>query len=222
VWRWDNTDPFGANLPNENPSGLGNFEYNGGFPGQYRDKETGTFYNWHRTYRPDIGRYDQADPIGLAGGSNLYLYANANPLKFVDRNGLSPEDVKKIQQAIADCIEAMTKAGKRSSNGYINNYLPGTLDCGEQTESVIECLGKKNLKLDDNWQFYLRAGFGHAWGIGVSSNPGDAPLWFDPKWNNTSQGEPCKTCSGWGFGFLDKSLGAPEVPPRPQPPKPKK
>src|SRR5262249_20730161 len=25
VWRWDNTEPFGNNVPDENPSGFGNF-----------------------------------------------------------------------------------------------------------------------------------------------------------------------------------------------------
>ena len=29
----------------------------------------------------------QADPIGLAGGANLYGYANANPVMYVDRDG---------------------------------------------------------------------------------------------------------------------------------------
>ena len=41
VWKWDNIDPFGANAPNENPSGLGSFSFNLRFPGQYFDQETG-------------------------------------------------------------------------------------------------------------------------------------------------------------------------------------
>ena len=40
VWRWDNDDPFGGNMANANPGGLGTFEFNLGFPGQYFDKET--------------------------------------------------------------------------------------------------------------------------------------------------------------------------------------
>ena len=58
------------------------------FPGQYYDAKTGLSYNWHRYYDPSIGRYITADPIGLAGGMNLYAYANANPVNFVDPEGL--------------------------------------------------------------------------------------------------------------------------------------
>jgi RHS repeat-associated protein len=67
VWQWDNNDPFGSNAPNENPSGLGDFTCNLRFPGQYFDKETNLHYNYFRDYDPAIGRYIQADPIGILG-----------------------------------------------------------------------------------------------------------------------------------------------------------
>ncbi len=40
VWTWDHY-AFGDNAPNQNPSGLGTFNYNLRFPGQYKDVETG-------------------------------------------------------------------------------------------------------------------------------------------------------------------------------------
>jgi len=55
--------------------------------GMYAD-ETGLYYNNARYYDPRIGRYISSDPIGLAGGLNTYLYARANPLRYVDPNGL--------------------------------------------------------------------------------------------------------------------------------------
>lgn len=46
------------------------------FPGQYLDQETGLHQNYFHTYDPSLGRYRQADPIGLTGGMNLYPYAD--------------------------------------------------------------------------------------------------------------------------------------------------
>ena len=51
-----------------------------------------TVYNYYRDYSPEIGRYIQSDPIGLKGGINTYGYANQNPLRFIDRMGLSDDD----------------------------------------------------------------------------------------------------------------------------------
>jgi RHS repeat-associated protein len=88
VWRWDQQEPFGISAPDENPSGLGNFEFPLRLPGQYADKETNLFYNYFRDYDSSIGRYVQSDPIGLYGGINTYAYVGAMPLLRVDPNGL--------------------------------------------------------------------------------------------------------------------------------------
>ena len=57
-------------------------------PGQYADSETGFNYNGFRDYMPNLGRYLEADPMGVSGGINVYLYAQANPTIFTDRHGL--------------------------------------------------------------------------------------------------------------------------------------
>jgi RHS repeat-associated protein len=58
-------------------------EQNLRFQGQYLDRETGLHFNTFRFYDPDIGRFTTPDPIGLAGGINLYQYA-PNPIGWVD------------------------------------------------------------------------------------------------------------------------------------------
>ncbi|EGP18695.1 RHS repeat-associated core domain-containing protein, partial [Halomonas sp. TD01] len=58
------------------------------FQGQWHDEESGLYYNRHRYYDPQQGRYISQDPIGLNGGDNLYQYA-ASPIMEVDPLGLS-------------------------------------------------------------------------------------------------------------------------------------
>ncbi|WP_339489405.1 RHS repeat-associated core domain-containing protein, partial [Pseudomonas rhizophila] len=62
-------------------------EQNLRFQGQYLDRETGLHFNTFRFYDPDVGRFTTPDPIGLAGGFNLYLYA-PNPYGWLDPQGL--------------------------------------------------------------------------------------------------------------------------------------
>ncbi|MDB5840068.1 MAG: putative deoxyribonuclease RhsC, partial [Herminiimonas sp.] len=90
VWRWDNGDPFGVAAPDQNPSGLGVFEYNLRFPGQIAGKETYLVQNGARDYDAMVGRYVQSDPIGLEGGINTYSYVNNQPTRYTDPFGLNP------------------------------------------------------------------------------------------------------------------------------------
>ncbi|WPN58699.1 RHS repeat-associated core domain-containing protein [Pseudomonas sp. P9_31] len=58
------------------------------FQGQYHDRESGLYYNRHRYYLPEAGRYASQDPIGFRGGPNAYAYALNAPSVAYDPSGL--------------------------------------------------------------------------------------------------------------------------------------
>lgn len=89
VWEWDQREPFGHQLPNEDPdSNSVYFHLNLRFPGQWLDPETGLYHNGARDYSPKAGRYIQSDPLGLKAGWNTYAYVGSNPANFIDPDGL--------------------------------------------------------------------------------------------------------------------------------------
>lgn len=86
VWRWDG-DAFGVGEPDLDPDGdRKEVDVPLRFPGQIAS-DGGLLYNWHRYYDPSTGRYLTPDPIGLAGGINLYAYTANNPVNFIDPSG---------------------------------------------------------------------------------------------------------------------------------------
>jgi RHS repeat-associated protein len=83
-------------------------EQNLRFQGQYFDDETGLQYNTFRYYDPEVGRFIPQDPIGLAGGWNLYQYTS-NTIAWVDPLGLT---------------QCMGKPSQRSAGGTGAKYDP--------------------------------------------------------------------------------------------------
>lgn len=82
--------PFGETLATS-----GTATVNLRFLGQYYDAETGFSHNGFRDYVPSLGRYLEADPIGIYdnsgvvnSGMNPYLYAGGDPMRSVDPLGL--------------------------------------------------------------------------------------------------------------------------------------
>jgi len=83
---------------------------------------SGLDYRRNRYYDPSTGRFTQEDPIGLAGGLNLYGFANGDPVNFSDPFGL--------------CIpwpDCAAGAGERLLTGLGNAVLSGLTAIGEAT-----------------------------------------------------------------------------------------
>ncbi|WP_165840609.1 RHS repeat-associated core domain-containing protein [Streptomyces scopuliridis] len=51
---------------------------------------TGLLYYRNRYYDPETGRFISQDPIGFAGGANLYQYALSSPTTYTDPSGNNP------------------------------------------------------------------------------------------------------------------------------------
>jgi RHS repeat-associated protein len=93
--RINTYDPFG--LPNTN--NLGRFQ----FAGREWLPEGGIIHKRARAYLPNLGRFLQTDPIGLAGGLNLYAYAENNPMSATDPWGLSPQQCPQPEPETTIC-----------------------------------------------------------------------------------------------------------------------
>jgi RHS repeat-associated protein len=94
--RWEGQNSAWGKLLRETAHKATDYAQNLRMQGQYLDRETGLHYNLFRYYDPDSGRFTQHDPIGLAGGINLYRFA-PNALVWIDPLGLASAIVYWIQ-----------------------------------------------------------------------------------------------------------------------------
>ncbi len=60
----------------------------------------------NRWYDAETGRWTQEDPLGVAGGVNLYQYVSGNPVALTDPFGLCPEHMRGLDtKSMAECQE---------------------------------------------------------------------------------------------------------------------
>ena len=81
---------------------------------------TGLLYRRNRYYDPMSGRFTQEDPIGLAGGLNVYGFAGGDPVNFADPFGLCPPRTNDELGDIATGVTQQTAAMKTVTDALIS------------------------------------------------------------------------------------------------------
>jgi len=80
-----------------------------GYAGGLTDPATGLVRFGARDHEPETGRWTTKDPIGLAGGTNVYAYAANRPERLVDPEGAvphSPEATQSLGAAMDELLAA--------------------------------------------------------------------------------------------------------------------
>jgi RHS repeat-associated protein len=118
VWA-RSQQPFG-----ETASITGTASNNLRFPGQFADSPTGLNYNLNRDYDPSLGRYIEADPIGLAGGINQYGYVGQNPVNASDPLGLCADADGDGWASFADWLRSALSSVGQFTDWIGSNVTP--------------------------------------------------------------------------------------------------
>lgn len=105
--------------------------------------QVGTLYRRNRYYDAATGRFTQPDPIGLAGGLNVYGFAGGDPINFSDPSGLCPKE--KTGRSCLSPLDGARRVRERSEFGRNlyreKEYHLGTdrlADWGDPVYSVDE------------------------------------------------------------------------------------
>ncbi|WP_339493235.1 RHS repeat-associated core domain-containing protein, partial [Pseudomonas sp. EA_15y_Pfl2_R67] len=124
-------------------------EQNLRFQGQYLDRETGLHYNLFRQYDPDVGRFTTPDPIGLAGGFNLYAFV-LNPFTWMDPLGLAGCTLTKARSKQYDYKLRLKRSEYPQTFGHIDGAIkkghPYIVTIQRDTAKLNRKLSLKDIK----------------------------------------------------------------------------
>jgi hypothetical protein len=89
----------------------------------------------HRYYDPSTGRFTQEDPIGLAGGLNLYGFAGGDPVNFSDPFGLWP-DLGTFERSARDWLYNSETGQLATAIACLSICVPHTPEAAQALEEA--------------------------------------------------------------------------------------
>ena len=96
-----------------------------GYAGGIDVAELGIVIMGARVYSPALGRFLQTDPIGIAGGANVYDYAGGDPVNGVDPSGLACRVINSDSNGeVIECDSEGEAEDARGSNPGQTVYGP--------------------------------------------------------------------------------------------------
>jgi RHS repeat-associated protein len=119
---------------------------------------SGLLYRRNRYYDPGSGRFTQEDPIGLAGGLNLYGYAEGDPVNYSDPYGLCAVKGAAASVAMGRTIAAAT--GSEYGFGSLAFDVVGGALCAGVLVRGVQML-RGGARVAGNLRSFTRGNFRH-------------------------------------------------------------
>ena len=138
--------------------------FNFRFSTKYEDAETGLLYYGYRYYNAETGRWLNRDPIGEAGGLNLYGMLGNDPVNLVDALGLAdpatfrraitilnrslsqckccPKVVKLLEARINDIFDKIDDDALDHLINYTNQFSEKASEYVKRSESITDPIDK--------------------------------------------------------------------------------
>jgi RHS repeat-associated protein len=174
-----------------------------GFTGKEGTADTGLIYFGARFYDPEVGRFTTMDPA--MDGLNYYTYANNNPIKNIDPNGLWVQNdmgnwVAQRGDTLWGLAQVVYNDGSKCKYGKLSySGDPTTLQVG----TVIADPVGSTLQSNGAWVESNRNLIGFAQWVEKVSPHQEWDFKNDPNWNNSTYNWNGLTLSSEDLGNLN-------------------